>query len=150
MQTSLKPENINESKIQTPSLCNTEPTVANTNVLSDLIAITKDITEKENAITTEKTVVSIANTEEKKSEINDSAPSVTLKPLAEINIDLDDIIPLDEAPRLLLNDDDIQVTLNFTADRPSEHVSVIVMAVTNKSKLPINDFHFEASVKKVS
>ncbi|TMW53394.1 hypothetical protein DOY81_001516 [Sarcophaga bullata] len=150
IQTSLKSENINESKNQTLPLCKTEPTLANTNVMTTApTAITKDITtEKDNSIMTEKTVISTENTEEKKSKMNDSAPNATLKPLAEINIDLDDVIPLDEGQRLLLNDDDIQVTLNFTADRPSEHVSVIVMAVTNKSKLPVNDFHFEASVKK--
>lgn len=76
--------------------------------------------------------------------------SLPLKPLAEINIDLDDVTPLEEKLRVLLDDDDIQVSLNFTANRPSSCVSVIVMSVTNKSKLPVNEFQFEASVKKVT
>lgn len=79
------------------------------------------------------------------------APDVPVvsKPLAEIQIDLDDLTPLAEGQRILLDDEDIEVSLNFTADRPSPHVSVIVMSVMNKSRLPVEDFQFEASVKKV-
>ncbi|XP_061386684.1 ADP-ribosylation factor-binding protein GGA3 [Musca vetustissima] len=70
------------------------------------------------------------------------------KPLAEIQIDLDQLTPIAEGQRILMDDEDIEVSLNFTSDRPSPHVSVIVMSVVNKSRLPVEDFQFEASVKK--
>lgn len=67
--------------------------------------------------------------------------------LADIQIDLDDVCPTTEK---LLLDDDIRITLNFTSNRPSPNVSVIVVSVTNQSKLPVTCFHFEASVRKPS
>ncbi|XP_075154860.1 ADP-ribosylation factor-binding protein Gga [Haematobia irritans] len=75
-------------------------------------------------------------------------PITIHKPLAEITIDLDELTPLAEGQRMLMDDEDIQVSLNFTTDRPIPHVSVIVCSVTNKSKMVIKDFQFEASVKK--
>lgn len=117
----------------------------------DLTADLKDFKEKENH---DESLKSLDYKQEKHVETNENVETTNsgvLKPLAEILVDLDEVIPLDEGQRLLSDDDDddIQVTLNFTADRPSQNVSVIVMAVTNKSKLPVKDFQFEASVKKV-
>ncbi|XP_073829368.1 ADP-ribosylation factor-binding protein Gga [Musca autumnalis] len=98
--------------------------------------------ESKNEETTTKTVDENAVAVEKPS------ATVASKPLAEISIDLDDLTPIKEGQRILMDDEDIEVSLNFTADRPSTHVSAIVMSVTNKSRLPIEDFQFEASVKK--
>ncbi|XP_055913571.1 ADP-ribosylation factor-binding protein GGA1 [Eupeodes corollae] len=67
--------------------------------------------------------------------------------LADIHIDLDDVCPTTEK---LLLEDDIKITLNFTSNRPSRNVSVIVVSVTNQSKLPVTCFHFDASVRKPS
>lgn len=78
---------------------------------------------------------------------NTSVDTVKVKHLSEIEINLDDVTP--SSNEILLLDDDIKVVLNFTEDRPSLHVSVIVISIVNKSKLPVTDFHFEASVRKV-
>lgn len=69
--------------------------------------------------------------------------------LADIEIDLDKVEPA-PGDRVLWDDDDIKVMLTFTKDRPSKEVSVIVISVSNKSKLPIQNFRFDASVHKVS
>lgn len=73
--------------------------------------------------------------------------SVSIVHLADIQIDLDDVCPTTEK---LLFDDDIKITLNFTSNRPSPNVSVIVVSVTNQTKLPVTCFNFEASVRKPS
>ncbi|XP_068159886.1 ADP-ribosylation factor-binding protein GGA1 [Drosophila tropicalis] len=70
-----------------------------------------------------------------------------IKHLSEISIELDEITATGEQ-RVVLDDDDIQMSLNFTEDRPSHQVSVIVITVQNKSRQPVKDFQFEASVKK--
>ncbi|XP_030378583.1 ADP-ribosylation factor-binding protein GGA2 [Scaptodrosophila lebanonensis] len=78
---------------------------------------------------------------------NTPAPSMTIKHLSEIDIDLDSIVPTSES-RIVLDDDDMQLSLNFTEDRPSKNVTVIVISAQNKSRQPVKDFQFEASVKK--
>ncbi|XP_020717180.1 ADP-ribosylation factor-binding protein GGA1 isoform X2 [Ceratitis capitata] len=67
--------------------------------------------------------------------------------LAEIEVDLDKVDP-EEGERVLWDDDDIKVMLSFTKDRPRKEVSVIVISVHNKSKLPVHNFRFDASVHK--
>lgn len=69
------------------------------------------------------------------------------KHLSEINIELDNIQATGEE-RVVLDDDDMHLSLNFTEDRPSCHVSVIVISAQNKSRQLVKDFQFEASVKK--
>lgn len=69
------------------------------------------------------------------------------KPLSEINVELDNIQATGEQ-RIVLDDDDMQLSLNFTSDRPGDRVSVIVISAQNKSRQPVRDFQFEASVKK--
>ncbi|XP_034479602.1 ADP-ribosylation factor-binding protein GGA1 [Drosophila innubila] len=69
------------------------------------------------------------------------------KHLSEINIELDNIQATGEE-RVVLDDDDMHLSLNFTEDRPSRHVSVIVISAQNKSRQLVKDFQFEASVKK--
>ncbi|EDV91928.1 ADP-ribosylation factor-binding protein GGA3 [Drosophila grimshawi] len=79
-----------------------------------------------------------------------AAPASTAletKHLSEINIELDNIQATGEE-RVVLDDDDMHLCLNFTKDRPSRHVSVIVISAHNKSRQPVKDFQFEASVKK--
>lgn len=70
------------------------------------------------------------------------------KPLSEIEVELDNIQATGEQ-RIVLDDDDMQLSLNFTSDRPGHRVSVIVISAQNKSRQPVRDFQFEASVKKV-
>ncbi|KAH8346052.1 hypothetical protein KR084_009348, partial [Drosophila pseudotakahashii] len=69
------------------------------------------------------------------------------KPLSEIHVELDNIQATGEQ-RIVLDDDDMQLSLNFTSDRPGHRVSVIVISAQNKSRQPVRDFQFEASVKK--
>ncbi|XP_016988546.1 ADP-ribosylation factor-binding protein GGA2 [Drosophila rhopaloa] len=69
------------------------------------------------------------------------------KPLSEIHVELDNIQATGEQ-RIVLDDDDMQLSLNFTSDRPGHRVSVIVISAQNKSRQPVLDFQFEASVKK--
>ncbi|KAL7742835.1 hypothetical protein ACLKA6_012259 [Drosophila palustris] len=69
------------------------------------------------------------------------------KHLSEIHIELDNIQATGEE-RVVLDDDDMHLSLNFTEDRPSRHVSVIVISAQNKSRQLVKDFQFEASVKK--
>ena len=99
--------------------------------------------------TTDKSQQPSENTEHKEIIAMAAANSLPQKALSEINIDLDDITSTGEE-RLLLDDDDVKITLNLTSEKPCRNVSVIVICATNKSKLPLNDFQFEASVKKVS
>ncbi|KAH8386622.1 hypothetical protein KR093_001607 [Drosophila rubida] len=67
--------------------------------------------------------------------------------LSEISIELDNVQATGEE-RVVLDDDDMHLSLNFTEDRPSRSVSVIVISAQNKSSQPVKDFQFEASVKK--
>lgn len=138
-----------ERKLKTPI-----KSLDETKTLEDLTANIKDSKKMENKEESLKQIVFQDKALEFSKDFKDKSKTdvpnfLTLKPLAEITVNLDEVTPLDECQRILLDDDDIQVTLNFAADRPSEHVSVIVMAVTNKSKFPVKDFQFEASVKKV-
>ncbi|XP_030243767.1 ADP-ribosylation factor-binding protein GGA2 [Drosophila navojoa] len=70
-----------------------------------------------------------------------------VKHLSEISVELDNIQGIGEE-RVMLDDDDLQLCLNITDERPSSNVSVIVISAQNKSRQPVKDFQFEASVKK--
>ncbi|KAH8284250.1 hypothetical protein KR044_001221 [Drosophila immigrans] len=74
-------------------------------------------------------------------------PPAAPKHLSEISIELDNV-QATGVERVVLDDDDMHLSLNFTEDRPSRHVSVIVISAQNKSTQPVKDFQFEASVKK--
>ncbi|KNC28790.1 hypothetical protein FF38_09954 [Lucilia cuprina] len=148
MQTSLLAAKVADNKCK--SILRTQEDNKTITILDELTTDFKDLNGKENKVENLE-IKEIVSDVKKEVEPKSNAvvtSAITSKPLAEITIDLDEVTPLDEGQRILLDDDDIQVTLNFTADRPGEHVSVIVMAVTNKSKLPVKDFQFEASVKK--
>ncbi|XP_034119152.1 ADP-ribosylation factor-binding protein GGA2 [Drosophila albomicans] len=75
------------------------------------------------------------------------APPLAPKHLSEIDIELDNV-QATGVTRVVLDDDDMHLSLNFTEDRPSRHVSVIVISAQNKSSQLVKDFQFEASVKK--
>nr|XP_016936944.1 ADP-ribosylation factor-binding protein GGA1 [Drosophila suzukii] len=86
----------------------------------------------------------------KNEEVVAPAPVAAVPPaktLSEIHVDLDTIQATGEQ-RIVLDDDDMQLSLNFTSDRPGHRVSVIVISAQNKSRQPVRDFQFEASVKK--
>ncbi|KAH8245234.1 hypothetical protein KR032_006866 [Drosophila birchii] len=78
---------------------------------------------------------------------NKNEDLVVAKPLSEIHVELDNVQATGEQ-RIVLDDDDMQLSLNFTSDRPGHRVSVIVISAQNKSRQPVRDFQFEASVKK--
>lgn len=73
------------------------------------------------------------------------------KPLAEIVIDLNEVRPHDDHAPFCIMDEKcgLKITLNFTKDKPRPDVAVLVITITNHSKLPIKNFQFEASVQKV-
>lgn len=86
-----------------------------------------------------------------KEEVIVEAPTAAIKQvkhLSEISVELDNIQGIGEE-RVMLDDDDLQLCLNITDERPSSSVSVIVISAQNKSRQPVKDFQFEASVKKV-
>ncbi|EDW65836.1 ADP-ribosylation factor-binding protein GGA1 [Drosophila virilis] len=85
--------------------------------------------------------------EEEKIVVAPPAATKEIKHLSEISIDLDSIQATGEE-RVMLDDDDMLLCLNFTDERPSRNVSVIVISAQNKSRQPVKDFQFEASVKK--
>ncbi|XP_017869857.1 PREDICTED: ADP-ribosylation factor-binding protein GGA2 [Drosophila arizonae] len=85
-----------------------------------------------------------------KEEVIVEAPPAAIKQvkhLSEISVELDNIQGIGEE-RVMLDDDDLQLCLNITDERPSSNVSVIVISAQNKSRQPVKDFQFEASVKK--
>uniref|UniRef100_A0A1B0AN94 Uncharacterized protein n=1 Tax=Glossina palpalis gambiensis TaxID=67801 RepID=A0A1B0AN94_9MUSC len=69
--------------------------------------------------------------------------------LCDIFVDLDQVTPLTEGERCMIDDEDMKVVLNFTADRPGPNVSVMVLTAINKSRSFIKEFRFQAGVKKV-
>ncbi|XP_039497126.1 ADP-ribosylation factor-binding protein GGA2 isoform X2 [Drosophila santomea] len=97
--------------------------------IDDVPLLSDDVEKKDEAVVAPVTVVPPA------------------KPLSEINVELDNIQATGEQ-RIVLDDDDMQLSLNFTSDRPGHRVSVIVISAQNKSRQPVHDFQFEASVKK--
>lgn len=74
------------------------------------------------------------------------------KPLSEINVDINSIMPHKTlAPRVLLEEEKgLKITLNFSRDRPRKDVTVLVIITTNHNSQPISNYQFEASVSRVS
>lgn len=146
IQASLK-TNTNDKKTSLESLSDSED--------QDILDCKKDTVLQMNTMNiAEKIILDDAQKQETEQNANITEESkkpvvvATPKPLAEITVDIDDLTPEKEC-QVLLDDEDIQVSLNLAADRPTPHVTVIVMSVTNKSHLPMEDIHFEASVRKV-
>ncbi|XP_064536951.1 ADP-ribosylation factor-binding protein GGA2 [Drosophila montana] len=94
-------------------------------------------------------VQSVPQPAKEEEKIVEASPAATkeTKHLSEISIELDNIQATGEE-RVMLDDDDMLLCLNFTDERPSHNVSVIVISAQNKSRQPVKDFQFEASVKK--
>ncbi|XP_033171223.1 ADP-ribosylation factor-binding protein GGA2 [Drosophila mauritiana] len=107
----------------------TATATATTDSIDDVPLLSDDAEKKDEAVVAPVTVVPPA------------------KPLSEINVELDNIQATGEQ-RIVLDDDDMQLSLNFTSDRPGHRVSVIVISAQNKSRQPVRDFQFDASVKK--
>lgn len=73
----------------------------------------------------------------------------TLKPLTEINIDLDNVEQSSEPPRTVLDEKNgLKVMLNFAKDRPRPDTIVIVISIINQGTTDVSNFTFDASVKK--
>lgn len=76
-------------------------------------------------------------------------PSPDIKPLTEINIDLDNVEPSSEAPRTVLDEKNgLKILLNFAKDRPRPDTLVIVISIINQGTTDVSHFQFDASVKK--
>lgn len=71
-------------------------------------------------------------------------------PLTDITLSLDDIILSNDSEKVLLDEDNgLKITMNFTENKPYKNISVVVISITNKSKLPVSEVQLDASVKKV-
>lgn len=72
-------------------------------------------------------------------------------PLADIMLNLDDIIPSNDPEKVLLDEENgLKITMNFTKNKPCKNIAVVVISITNKGKFPVVDVHLEAlSVEKV-
>jgi ADP-ribosylation factor-binding protein GGA len=70
--------------------------------------------------------------------------------LKDIKIVIDDIEPSDnEAPRTIVDEKKgLKILVNFTKNRPTKDVSVIVITVVNQGSMAIENFQFDASVSK--
>lgn len=74
------------------------------------------------------------------------------KPLSEINVDINSILPHETlTPRILLDEKNgLKITLNFSRDRPRNDVDVLVITTTNHSSQSITNYQFDASVSRVN
>ncbi|KAL5234278.1 hypothetical protein ACI65C_001688 [Semiaphis heraclei] len=75
--------------------------------------------------------------------------SLQIKPLGDINIELEDIIPCPDSVIVSLFDkNDISTELHLAANKPREDVTVFVVTTRSKCKLPIFNFSFQPVVPK--
>lgn len=73
-----------------------------------------------------------------------------LRPLSEINIDIEAIRPGAEPPKTIMDDQEgLKIVLHFAKDRPRDDVSVIVITTTNQNSQPISNYIFDVSISKV-
>lgn len=72
--------------------------------------------------------------------------------LKDINLDINEIEPSDtEPPRTIVDEKKgLKIVVNFTKDKPSKDVSVLVISVINQGPFAINNFQFDAVVAKPS
>ncbi|KAL4150021.1 hypothetical protein QTP88_003869 [Uroleucon formosanum] len=75
--------------------------------------------------------------------------SLQIKPLGDINIKLEDIIPCPGSIIVSLFDkNDISTELHLAANKPREDVTVFVVTTRSKCKLPLFNFSFQPVVPK--
>uniref|UniRef100_A0A2S2NAK1 ADP-ribosylation factor-binding protein GGA1 n=1 Tax=Schizaphis graminum TaxID=13262 RepID=A0A2S2NAK1_SCHGA len=75
--------------------------------------------------------------------------SIQIKPLGDINIKLEDIIPCPDFTIVSLFDkNDISTELHLAANKPREDVIVFVVTTRSKCKLPLFNFSFQPVVPK--
>ncbi|CAH1716145.1 ADP-ribosylation factor-binding protein GGA1 isoform X1 [Aphis gossypii] len=75
--------------------------------------------------------------------------SLQIKPLGDINIKLEDIIPCPDFSIVSLFDkNDISTELHLAANKPREDVTVFVVTTRSKCKLPLFNFSFQPVVPK--
>ncbi|XP_026810979.1 ADP-ribosylation factor-binding protein GGA1 isoform X2 [Rhopalosiphum maidis] len=75
--------------------------------------------------------------------------SIQIKPLGDINIKLEDIIPYPDFTIVSLFDkNDISTELHLAANKPREDVIVFVVTTRSKCKLPLFNFSFQPVVPK--
>ncbi|KAK2587423.1 hypothetical protein KPH14_003136 [Odynerus spinipes] len=73
----------------------------------------------------------------------------TIKPLTDINVNLQDIKPGTNPPMTVIEEkNNISVVLHFAQDSPRPDVSVIVVTTMSKNKKPLSNYLFQAVVPK--
>lgn len=73
----------------------------------------------------------------------------TIKPLTDINVNLQDIKPGVNPPMTVIEEkNNISVVLHFTQDSPRPDVSVIVVTTMSKNVKPLSNYLFQAVVPK--
>lgn len=76
-------------------------------------------------------------------------PEPIKKSLAELEIDVNNMEPSNEPPRVLVDEiKGLKILMNFAKDRPREDVLVIVLTVINQGSQIVKNFQFDASVSK--
>lgn len=87
--------------------------------------------------------------EVKSEEIEIVSQPEPVKPLAEIDLKLDEIQPSSLPPRVVLDEPQgLKISLNFVRDRPRDDCLVVVISTINQGPTPIKNFQFDASVPK--
>ncbi|XP_032670611.1 ADP-ribosylation factor-binding protein GGA3 [Odontomachus brunneus] len=81
------------------------------------------------------------------SRITDAEPEI--KPLTDINVNLEDITPGTNPPLTVIEErNGITVVLHFAQDSPRPDVSVVVITTMSKNTKPLSNYQFQAVVPK--
>lgn len=108
--------------------------------------------QKSNENVSKTSVTSLAGDDEQQPQFQTLKQQHPLrKPLSEINVDINTIMPHESlTPRILLDEKNgLRITLNFSRDRPRDDVTVLVITTTNHSSQSITNYQFDASVSRV-
>lgn len=85
-----------------------------------------------------------------KAEQKDMKSKCDLKPLSDINVTLQSVHPSKVPPMTAFEEEDgLKVVLHFCKDKPRPDVNVVVISTTSNSKMPIEEYKFQAVVPKV-
>lgn len=121
------------------------------NQLPDILQPVDDATSTKCDTLEENSQKSRGNQHATKSDVSILAENSARKPLSEINVDINTILPHETlTPRIILDEKQgLKITLNFSRDRPRDDVTVLVITTTNHSSQSISNYQFDASVSRV-
>ncbi|CAG9561752.1 unnamed protein product [Danaus chrysippus] len=84
-----------------------------------------------------------------KAEQKDMKSKCDVKPLTDINVTLQSVHPSKVPPITAYEEEDgLKVVLHFCKDKPRPDVNVVVISTTSNSKMPIEEYKFQAVVPK--